>query len=69
MSGSLDYGVDFLMTVTMNKGQPKKYYLNIGNTERPQNGLLIKLPNTEQGYSVSQKTSKKLKQIIYQAGE
>ncbi|WP_027084412.1 hypothetical protein [Cohnella panacarvi] len=65
ISGSLDYGVDFMMTITMNEGEQKKYYLNIGNTERPQNGLLIKLPNTEQGYSISQKTSKKLQQLIY----
>jgi hypothetical protein len=41
IEGSLDYGVDFLMTITMNEGESKKYYLNIGNTERQQNGLLI----------------------------
>ena len=67
IEGSLDYGVDFLMTITMSDGKQNKYYLNIGNTERPQNGLLIKLPDTEKGYSISEKTSEKLKQIIYKS--
>ena len=67
IEGSLDYGVDFLMTITMSDGKQNKYYLNIGNTERPKNGLLIKLPDTEKGYSISEKTSEKLKQIIYKS--
>ena len=63
--GILDYDVLFKMKMTMNDGKEIEYYLNIENTERPQIGLVIKLPNTEQCYVLPEKTSDKLRKIIY----
>jgi len=65
MQGILNYGAIFLMTLRMNDGSNKEYHFNIENTEESQKGLIIKLPNTEQGYTISEKTSKRLKELIY----
>lgn len=61
----INYDVYFKMTMTMKDGKELDYYLNIENTEKPQIGLLIKLPNTVESYTLPEKTSEKLKQIIY----
>ncbi|MBB6633623.1 hypothetical protein [Cohnella thailandensis] len=66
MEGELDYGAIFLMTFRMKDGSSSEYHFNIANTDSPQNGLLLKLPNTSQGYRISQATSEKLKKIIYE---
>jgi hypothetical protein len=65
MQGILDYGAIFLMKLTLKNGNQKEYHLNIANTEKSQKGLLLKLPNTEQGYRIPEKTSKSLKELIY----
>ncbi|OBY78313.1 hypothetical protein BBG47_17390 [Paenibacillus sp. KS1] len=63
MNGILDYGAIFLMTVYSVDGS----HLNIENIEYPQKGLLLKLPNTEQGYEIPENISKDLKDLIYKA--
>ena len=65
MQGVLDYGAIFLMTITMNDESQMEYHFNIENTDNPQKGLILKLPNTEQGYEISEETSEKLKHMIY----
>lgn len=65
MNGILDYGAIFLMTVYSVDGTQRTYHLNIENIEYPQKGLLLKLPNTEQGYEIPENISKDLKDLIY----
>jgi hypothetical protein len=66
IEGVLDYAAYFRMTFRMKNGNSSEYFLNIGYTDRPQNGLLVKLPDSEHGYSISQATSEKLKKIVYE---
>jgi len=66
MQGVLDYGAIFLMTVNFTDGNENTYHLNIENIEDPQKGLLLMLPNTEQGYEIPEGISKDLRDLIYQ---
>lgn len=66
MEGVLDYGALFLMTVDMKGGSSKQYHLNIEDTDS-QRGMLVHLPDTEQGYTISEKTSEKLRKLIYKS--
>jgi hypothetical protein len=65
MKGSLDYGADFLMKINYANGTNDDYHLSISNSEHPQRGLLVKLPNTETGYTISEKNTEKLRLLIY----
>ncbi|THF73043.1 hypothetical protein [Cohnella fermenti] len=65
MERVLDYGAIFRMIVRGQDGAESSYHLNIANTDSPQNGLLLKLPNTEQGYRIDETTSRKLMELIY----
>ncbi|GGG11644.1 hypothetical protein [Paenibacillus aceti] len=66
MEGVLDYGAIFLMTLEMKDGSSKQYHLNIEDTDS-QRGLLVHLPDTEHGYTISEKTSEKLRKLIYES--
>jgi hypothetical protein len=65
MQGILDYGAIFVMTLYFKDGSQNSYHLNIGNTDEAQKGLLIKLPDTEQGYEIPENISNELKKLIY----
>ena len=65
MSGFLNYGALFTMTITLNDGSEEQYHLNISNSEKSQEGLLVKLSDTAQGYSIPEETSERLKHFIY----
>ena|SRR5690554_4222932 len=65
MKGSLDYSAVFFMTLSLKNGDKIDYHLVITNTDIPQRGLILELPNTEQGYKISEKTTRELKELIY----
>lgn len=66
MLEAIDYGAMFLMTWTMQDGSNQAYHLNVSNTKNRQNGLLVKLPDTERGYTLSEAATEQLRAIIYE---
>lgn len=65
MSGAIDYGAYFLMTVRLVNGNSRGFHLNIHRTEDEQTGLLVRLENTNVGYRIPVELSERLEDIIY----
>ncbi|MFC4102012.1 hypothetical protein [Paenibacillus xanthanilyticus] len=65
MAGAIDYGAYFQMTVQLDNGNSREFHLNIQRTEEEQNGLLVRLENTNVGYRIPAGLSESLEEIIY----
>lgn len=66
LSGSLDYGVMFLMRISFSNSTIKEFHLNISkNKGSAINGLLVSSSNSEKGYRILEKSTNDLRNIIY----
>ncbi|GGH20030.1 hypothetical protein [Paenibacillus segetis] len=65
LSGSLDYGVMFLIRISFNNRTIKEFHLNISKNKEASNGLLVSSSNSEKGYRILEKSTNDLRDIIY----
>lgn len=65
ISGSIDYGVEFLIRISFSNSTIKEFYINIPKNKGKMNGLLVSTSNSEQGYRILEKSTNDLSDIIY----
>ncbi|BCG59460.1 hypothetical protein [Paenibacillus sp. URB8-2] len=65
LSGSLDYGVMFLIRISFSNRTIKEFHLNISKNKEAIYGLLVSSSNSEQGYRILEKSTNDLRDIIY----
>ena len=64
MEGMLNYVSEFDMTVIFKDSSSEQYHLSLG-VETEDEGLLVALANTTQGYTIQKVDAKKIREIIY----
>lgn len=65
MTGSLDYGAEFELTITFKDQSALGYHLSLGK-EKGNRGLLVPLSNTHQGYTIKAADADKLRDLIWE---
>ncbi|MEB1807404.1 MAG: hypothetical protein LPK26_08900 [Bacillaceae bacterium] len=68
MGGVLNYIAEFNMTVNFKDKSSTEYHISLGN-EIEDEGLLVELSNTVQGYIIQKEDAQKLREIIYYRNE
>lgn len=63
MSGDIDYGAEYLMTVTFHDKTNRDFHLSLG-TDRNQSGLLVPLSDTTQGYEIPVEEANRLRELL-----
>lgn len=64
MEGSLDYGAEFEMIIYYKDQSTQHFHLSLTES-RGEQGLLVPLSNTEQGYRIAVKEADQLRDLIW----